>query len=370
MTQKQGLFARKGITLSPKVYFVDAMGALALGLFASLLIGTIMDTMAVQIFDRLGGSVFTSLSDLFRSIALVTRIVQGAIMGSAVAYALKAPPLVLFGAGVVGFMASFPAAVAAPTAFNNVFVDGGPATVFIAVIIAVEVSKLVSKSTKVDIIVTPFTTLFTGALVAVFLGPWIADLMRVLGNFVNNAANMQPFFAGIIIAVVMGMILTLPLSSAALCAMIGISGIAGGAALAGGAANMIGFAVISYRENKAGGLVAQGLGTSMLQMGNIVRKPIIWLPVIIASAITGPLSTMVFGLQVDGIAAGMGTCGLVGPIGVVTTHIASETANPDAMMWIGIVLVMFVLPAAISLGISEIMRKSGWIKDGDMKLDL
>ena len=216
-----------------------------------------------------------------------------------------------------------------------------------------------------DIIVTPVVTICSGTLVGMLVCPAIAWAMFWLGNFINTATVMQPILMGIIISVVMGIILTLPISSAAICAMIGISGLAGGAAAAGCCAQMVGFAVISFAENRWGGLVAQGLGTSMLQMGNIVKKPVIWLPVTLASAVTGPLATTVFGLQCQGVSAGMGTCGLVGPLGVI-----SATPNKDAAFWLGLVLVCVVLPAVLSWVFCALMKKLGWIATGDMQLQL
>lgn len=354
MSKIHNFFKRKDVVLSPKRYFIDAMGAMAQGLFASLLIGTIFSTLAK----------YTGI-ELFATINTYASAVAGAAIGVAIAFALKAPPLVMFSAAAVGQMAN-------AIGFTYALPDGtlktaaaGPAGAFVAVLIAVELGKLISKETKVDILATPIVTILSGALVANFASPYIGRAMYWLGEFVNVTTELHPFTMGIIVSVVVGIVLTLPISSAALCAMIGISGIAGGAAVAGCCAQMVGFAVISYRENKVNGLLAQGLGTSMLQMGNIVRKPIIWLPVTLASAITGPVSTMIFRLECVGVSAGMGTCGLVGPIGVL-----SATEEKSAMFWIGFVLVLFVLPAVLSIIFNEIMRKLGLIKTGDMKLDV
>ena len=231
--------------------------------------------------------------------------------------------------------------------------------------VAVELGKLVSKETKVDILVTPVVTILVGYGISWLCCPAIAYAMYYLGAFVNTATELQPFFMGIVVSVAVGILLTLPISSAAICAMIGISGLAGGAATVGCCCQMVGFAVMSFRENRWGGLVAQGLGTSMLQMGNIIRRPVIWLPTILSSAILGPVSTLVFRLTNVGVSAGMGTCGLVGPLGVIA---AAETT--DARLWIGLVLLCIVLPAVVTLAISELMRKLGWIRAGDLKLDL
>ncbi len=343
------LLDRKGITLSLKVYFVDAMSMMALGLFASLLMATIFGTVLKYIPT---GNVVHDFFKLLTSFAPATGKATGAVLGVAIAYALKAPPLILFASGVVGMC-------------GNDLNGAGPAGAFICVLIACEVGKLVSKTTKVDIIVTPAVTLMTGVAVAMLTCPAVSFLMKALGNFINSATQIMPFFMGIVISVVVGIVLTLPISSAAICAMIGISGLAGGAAVAGCCAQMVGFAVISFRENKWGGVVAQGLGTSMLQMGNIVKNPRIWIPPTLAAAVTGPISTCIFKLTCTGVSAGMGTCGLVGPIGTF-----AEMQGTDALYIIGVILVCIVLPAVLSLLFSELMRRLGWIKDGDMKLEL
>lgn len=347
---------KKGITLSPKLYFVDAMSAMALGLFASLLMGTIFGTVRDYIPD---GNVIRDFFDLLAGAGGAT----GAVIGIAIAYALKAPMLVMLSAGVVGMFGN---SYGATLTFEGVdkAVTAGPLGAFVCVLIAVEVGKLVSKATKVDILVTPAVTLGTGALVAMLLCKGIAYVMYWLGYFINYTTTIMPFLMGIIISVVVGIILTLPISSAAICAMIGITGLAGGAATAGCCAQMIGFAVISFRENKWGGVVAQGLGTSMLQMGNIVKNPLIWIPATLASAITGPISTCVFKLECSKVSAGMGTCGLVGPIGIFSDM--GFTVNSV----VGVILICFILPAVLSLVFSEIMRRLGWIKEGDLKLEL
>ena len=321
-----------------KAYFVDALGAMALGLFASLLIGTIFQTIG----DKTG-------IEAFATIAKYAKQATGAAIAVAIAYTLGCKGLVLFSAIAVGI------------AGNEL---GGPMGAYIAVIVAIELGKMVYKETQVDILVTPATVIISGVLIAFAIGPAINAVMTALGAFVEKATVMQPFLMGIIVSVVIGMVLTLPISSAAICLAIGLGGLAGGAATAGCCAQMIGFAVISFRENRWGGFVAQGLGTSMLQMGNIVKNPRIWIPPTLAAAITGPISTCVFHLQNIPIGAGMGTCGLVGPIGIYT-------AMPEGgmNMWLGMLLVCFILPAVLSLVFSEILRKIGWIKFGDMKID-
>lgn len=355
-TKTQGFRAflgKKGITLSPKVYFVDAMGAMALGLFATLLIGTIFGTVAGYIPE---GNV---VREFFDNMTTYSKGATGIVLGIAIAYSLKAPPLVMFSAGVVGMCAN-----ALPLIYLEKTITAGPAGAFLCTLVAVEVGKLVSKTTKVDIIVTPAATIGVGVLISMLVCPVVSVAMYWVGEFIHYATDMLPLLMGIIIAVVVGMILTLPISSAAICAMIGISGIAGGAAVAGCCAQMVGFAVISYRENKWGGIIAQGLGTSMLQMGNIVKNPRIWIPATLASAITGPISTCVFGLECTGVSAGMGTCGLVGPLGVFTDMGFNTTSI------VGVILVCIVLPAILSLVFAELLRKIGWIGEDDLKLEL
>ena len=353
MNAVKAFLERKNVSLSPKTYFITAMGAMAQGLFASLLIGTIFKTVG----DWLS---FQFLLDL--AAFAMNGYVCGAAIGIAVAASLKATPLVLYSCATVGaagyMIGTSIAGVATP-------VTAGPAGAFIAVLIACELGKLESGSTKVDIILTPAVTILSGFAVAKLICPGVAYAMYYLGKFINNATELRPVLMGMIVSAVVGIILTLPISSAAVCSMIGISGIAGGAALAGCCAQMVGFAVMSYRENKVGGLIAQGLGTSMLQMGNIIRKPVLWIPPILTSLITGPVATVVFRLECAGVSAGMGTCGLVGPLGAITS-----TDEKGAIFWIGLVLVCVVLPAVLTLIFSEIMRKLGIIKEGDLKLEL
>ncbi len=361
-------------------YFIDAMGAMALGLFASLLIGTIFGTLYK----------YTDL-EFLNVIANFAKAATGMAIGVAIAHKLGAHPLVMFSCAAVGAMSNAMGAIIAKeggallewaaTASDgaNIFYAAGPAGAFFAVIIACEIGQLVSKKTKVDILVTPVVTLLVGFAASWLLCPLVSYLMYFLGNFVSYATTFQPLLMGIVLSVVMGVILTLPISSAAICAMIFSEAayavalangtaegflLAGGACVAGCCAQMVGFAVISFRENRWGGIVSQGLGTSMLQMGNIIKKPIIWVAPTLAAAVTGPISTMLFKLKCQGVAAGMGTCGLVGPIGVID---AGDTSDP--VMWIGLVLVCLVLPAVLSIIFNEIMRKLGWIKTGDMQLD-
>lgn len=345
-----------------KRYFIDAMGAMALGLFASLLIGTIFKALGMIP----GLSVLADIGGWAQAVA-------GPAMAAAIAYSLKAAPLVIFSAAGVGWAA------------NSLAGAGGPLAVFFIAIIAVEAGGLVSKRTKVDIIVTPFVTLLTGGLLSAWVAPLIGKLIGYVSTFIGWATLQAPFVCGIIIAVVIGMALTLPISSAAICAGLVMTGcaaaqgsseglaLAGGAAVAGCCAQMIGFAVISYRDNGVGGLLSQGIGTSMLQMPNIIRNPRIWIPATLASAVTGPLATCLFRMRMYGAAinSGMGTCGLLGPIGIVLGWLDPSNGYPDAVGawdWIGLALICFVLPAILSTLFYLILRRIGWIKDGDMKL--
>ncbi len=329
---------RKNVNITVKTYLIDALGAMAFGLFASLLIGTIFGTLG----DK------TQIT-LFNTIAEYCKSATGAALGVSIAYALQAPQLVLFSAATVGIA-------------GNAL--GGPVGALIATVIATELGKLVSKETRVDIQVTPGVTIIAGVLAAQFVGPGVSAFMTAFGNLVKTTTEMQPFFMGILVSALIGIALTLPISSAAICIMLALDGLAGGAATAGCCAQMIGFAVLSYRENGVGGLLAQGLGTSMLQMGNIVKNPRIWIAPTLASMVTGPIATCVFRLENIAAGSGMGTCGLVGPIGIYTAM------GGGANMWLGILLVCFVLPAVLTLAFGEILRKIGWIKLGDLKLDL
>lgn len=330
-----------------KRYFIDAMGAMAQGLFASLLIGTIFNTLGTYLH-----------LDFLSEINAAAKSVSGAAVGVAIAYSLKAHPLVIYSCATVGAVAN-----GLGVSIGEQNPTAGPAGVFFAVIFAAELGMLVSRKTRVDILVTPTVTILAGFGAAKLVCPGVAYVMYYIGAFINTATELQPFLMGIVVSVVVGVVLTLPISSAALCSMISISGIAGGAAAVGCCCQMIGFAVCSFRENRWNGLVSQGLGTSMLQMGNICRHPQIWIPPTLASAICGPISTMAFKLQCSGVSAGMGTCGLVGPIGVLTD------SGVNANIWIGLALTCFILPAVLSFAFSEIMRKIGWIQPGYMKLD-
>ena len=372
LTFKQFL-KKKDVNISAKTYFVDAMSGMAQGLFASLLVGTILSTAANYI-DMIDLAFFHRLAHFMHVVGYITSAnspVTGAAIAVGIAAALKAPMLVTACAACVGAFANgYPGYLFDKAAIYiknpTPSFSAGPLGVFVAVIFAVEIGKMISKETKVDILVTPIVSLGVGYLIAYLTCPAIAVAMNWLGTFINTATQLHPFIMGIIVSVVVGIILTLPISSAAICASIGITGLAGGAALAGCCAQMIGFAVASYRENKMGGIISQGLGTSMLQMPNIVKHPQIWIPATLASAITGPISTMVFKLECTGVSAGMGTCGMVGPIGCFSAMSKSGTLSP--MAWVGMAVICIIAPALLSLLFSEIMRKLKWIKDGDMKL--
>ena len=348
-----GIFERKDILFSVKRYGIEALGAMAQGLFASLLIGTIISTLG----EQMGSEVLIAVGGYAKA-------ATGPAMAAAIGYALKCPPLVLFSLIAVG------------EAANALGGAGGPLAVLVVTIFAAEFGKAVSKETKVDIIVTPCVTILVGTLLSMWWAPAIGAAASSVGNAIMWATELQPFFMGMIVSVVVGIALTLPISSAAICAALGLTGLAGGAAVAGCCAQMIGFAVMSFRENKWGGFFAQGIGTSMLQMGNIVKNPRIWLPPILASAITGPISTCLFQMKMNGaaVASGMGTCGLVGQIGVYTGWV-QDVANGaktaiTAMDWIGMLLICFVLPAVLTLIFAAPMRKMGWILEDDLKLDL
>lgn len=338
---------RKNVVVSGKRYGIDAMGAMAQGLFASLLIGTIIKTLGQQFGV-----------DYLVKVGTYAAGVQGPAMAVAIAFALQAPPLVLFSMLAVG---------AAACECGGA---GGPLAVLVIAIIASEIGKLISKETKIDIIVTPFVTIFVGVFLSTTCAPYIGAAASKVGSLIMWATELQPFFMGLLVSVLVGIALTLPISSAAICAAFGLTGLAGGAAVAGCCAQMVGFAVMSFKENGIGGLLSQGIGTSMLQMKNIVKNPKIWIPPIIASAITGPLATCLFRLEMNGapVSSGMGTCGLVGQIGVYTGWV-NDGRVITAFDWTGLILISFVLPAVISFALGQLLRKRNWIKENDLKLD-
>lgn len=351
MSKVKDYLKRKNVIISAHRYGIDAMGAMAQGLFASLLIGTIISTLGTQL-----GIQFLIDAGKFAS------SVAGPAMAVSIGYALQAPQLVLFSLIAVG------------AAANQLGGAGGPLAVYLIAIAACECGKLVSKETKVDILVTPAVTILVGAGLSELFAPAIGAAASSLGQLIMWATELQPFFMGIIVSVLVGIALTLPISSAAICAALGLTGLAGGAAVAGCCAQMIGFAVMSYKENGVGGLVSQGLGTSMLQMPNILKNPKVWIAPTLASAVTGPIATCLFHLKMNGpaVSSGMGTCGLVGQIGVYTGWVSDIEAGTKAAItagdWTGMILICFVLPAVLSLVFCNIERKIGWIKENDLKL--
>ena len=353
---------RKNIEFSAKRYGIDALGAMAQGLFCSLLIGTIVKTLGQQF-----GIPFLV------EVGAYCSAMSGPAMACAIGYALQAPPLVLFSLATVGYAANS----LGSTTLSGAPGAGGPLAVLVMAIIAAECGKAVSKETKVDILVTPLVTILVGVGLSALIAPAIGTAASSIGDFIKWATVQQPFLMGILVSVVVGIALTLPISSAAICAATGLTGLAGGAAVAGCCAQMVGFAVLSFRENRWSGLVSQGLGTSMLQMGNIVRNPRIWIPPTLAAAITGPLATCVFHLQMNdpagGVASGMGTCGMVGPIGVYAGWVNDVATGAKTAItgfdWLALALICVILPAVLSWLIGMVCRKLGWIKEGDLKLD-
>ena len=344
--------------------FIDGLSGMALGLFATLIIGTIIQ----QIGNLIGGTVGDTLYLFGKAASVMT----SAGIGVGVAYKFKEPGYVTLSAATAGMIGGYASKILAGTLIGEGGVvvlagPGEPLGAFIAAIVGIELGHLVAGRTKIDLLVTPFVTIVTGSAVGLLVGPPITRFMTGLGAIINWGTEQQPFLMGIVVSVLMGMILTLPISSAALGIILNLSGLAAGAAVVGCCCNMVGFAVASYRENKIGGLLAQGVGTSMLQVPNIVRKPVIWLPAIISSAILGPVSTLVFHMTSNATGSGMGTAGLVGQI--MTYQVMIETL-PAVVVLAEIALMHFLLPAAISLAVSEVMRKKAWIKFGDMKLDV
>ena len=354
MERVKEFLARKNIVVSAKRYGIDALGAMAQGLFCSLLIGTILKTLGQQS----GIALLTEIGGYASAMA-------GPAMAAAIGWALQAPPLVLFSLVTVGWAA------------NELGGAGGPLAVLFIAILAAEAGKAVSKETKVDILVTPLVTICVGVALSAWWAPAIGAAASAVGGIIEWATVLQPFWMGILVSAVVGIALTLPISSAAICAALGLTGLAGGAAVAGCCANMVGFAVLSFRENRWGGLVSQGLGTSMLQMPNIVRNPRIWLPAILTSAITGPIATCVFHLEMNdpagGVASGMGTCGLVGQIGVYSGWVADVASGARAAItpfdWAGLLLISFILPGVLCWLFGLFFRRIGWIKEGDLKLE-
>ena len=383
----------QNISITGKRIFIDGLSGMAHGLFASLLIGCIINTIGLYVpglrslvVNPWSGFSWAAANavklddaaavNLFTSSKVAAYAVQGAAMACAIAYSMQSPPFVIYSCLAVGYAA------------NVLGGGGGPLAVFFVTVVAVFAGKLVSKRTPLDIIVTPFTTIVAGVLAAYLIAPPVGALANMLGSLVMKATALAPLPMGIVVAAMMGIILTLPISSAAICAALGLVGLAGGACVAGCCAHMVGFAVASWRDNRLHGLLSQGLGTSMLQMPNLLRKPILWIPPVAASIVNGPIATCLFRLQMNGapINSGMGTSGLCGPIGCVVgwfapseraltvgesmgVDIAAAYANP-AVQWIGLLVVCVAVPALVSWIVSELMRRKGWIREGDYKLDL
>ena len=356
MDKFRAFLRHKNIIFSGRRYGIVALSAMAQGLFCSLLIGTIIKTLGTQFGVQ-----------LFVDIGTYAMAVSGPAMAVAIGYALQAPPMVLFSLAAVGWAANAEGGA------------GGPLAVLIIAIIAAECGKAVSKETKVDLLVTPAVTIMIGVALAKLIAPPIGTAASGFGLMIDRATRLRPFWMGIAVSVLVGVALTLPISSAAICSVLQLTGLAGGAAVAGCCAQMVGFAVMSFKENRWGGLVSQGLGTSMLQMPNIIRNPRIWIAPIVCSAITGPLATCLFHLEMNGapINSGMGTCGLCGQIGVWTGWVSpsAEAAakgavaiQPTGFDWLGLVLISFVLPAVLCPLLNAVCRKLGWVKDGDLTL--
>ncbi|MBP3674142.1 MAG: PTS sugar transporter subunit IIC [Oscillospiraceae bacterium] len=370
MAKLKEFLNRKDIIFSGKRYGLDALGAMAQGLFCTLLVGTILNTIGQQFHIGFLNAIIVTIGSGEGAASYTIGGLASAMVGPGIAVAigsaLHAPGLVLFSLIPVGFAA------------NAMGGAGGPLAVYVIAIVACECGKLVSKETKIDILVTPIVTILVGIGAASLVAAPIGAAAKAVGQAIMWATELQPFFMGILVSVMVGIALTLPISSAAICASFGLVGLAGGAAVAGCCAQMVGFAVMSFQENRWGGLVAQGVGTSMLQMPNIIRNPRIWIPPTLASAITGPIATCLFKLEMNapsgGLSSGMGTCGFVGQIGVYTGWVndvaSGAKAAITAMDWIGMALICFILPAILSWVFCEVLRKWGWIKENDLKLDL
>lgn len=334
---------KKEVEISFKRYFIDAMSAMALGMFATLITGSILNSLG----ERLEIELFTKI------IWPIAKNITGAAIGVAIAYSLKAPALILFAATFTGSIG---------------YSLGGPIGAYITTLIGVEIGKIISKETKLDIVLTPMTMLVIGSLVGTTVGPVLGKGMEILGKVIMEATELQPFFMGIVISVFMGMALTLPISSAAIAIMLKMEGLAAGAATLGCCTQMIGFAVISFKENGMGGLIAQGLGTSMLQFSNIVKNWKIWIPQILASIILSPLVTVVFKMQNSFAGAGMGTSG---GVGIFESYFTMEKIGRGGIKMIILIVILYIaLPAITTYLIAEIMRRKGLIKDGDLKIKI
>lgn len=345
-------------------YFVKGFSGMALGLFSTLIVGLIIKQVGLLFGDSPLGVIFTGVGS-------IASVATGVGIGIGVAHALEAPKLVMYSSAVTGLLGAYSAKFVAGTLLTSSGVvlagPGDPLSAFIAVIVGIEVSRLIAGKTSLDIVLTPIVTIISGCIAGIFIGPTLSAMMTNLGSFISWATELQPFAMGIIISTTMGIFLTLPISSAAISIILGLNGLAAGAATIGCVSQMVGFAVASYRENKVNGLVAQGLGTSMLQIPNIVKNPRIWVPPILTSAILGPVSTMLFKMTNNAAGGGMGTSGLVGQI--MTFQTMSQT-EAGLIVLAKIIVLHFILPAVLTLVFSEFMRKKQWIKQGDMQLNI
>ena len=364
MARFKAFMHRKGVDPSFRRYGIDALGAMAQGLFCTLLVGTILNTLGTQFSIPFLTKTIASVGTAQYTVGGLATAMSGPGIAVAIGAALGCPALVLFSLIPVGFAA------------NAIAGAGGPLAVYLITVVTAEAGKLVSKETRIDILVTPCVTILVGALLSSIIAAPIGAAAQAVGVAIMWATDLQPFLMGMFVSAIIGIALTLPISSAAICAALSLTGLAGGAAVAGCCAQMIGFAVMSFKENGVSGLVAQGVGTSMLQMPNIIKNPKIWIPPTVASLITGPLSTCVFRLEMNGapVSSGMGTCGFVGQIGVYTGWVSDIAAGTKAAItgtdWLGMALICFILPAILSTVICVFMRKKGWIKENDLKLDL
>ena len=343
--------------------FIDGLSGMAFGLFATLIVGTIL----AQIASVIPGDVGVWA----KAASGVAKVLTGAGIGVGVAVKYKSAPLTVLSAATCGMVGAYASKLLAGTLLQDGVIllagPGEPLGAFIAAFVGIEIGSLVAGKTKLDILLIPLVTIISGSTIGLLVGPPISGFMSWLGGMINWGAEQQPVLMGIVVSVLMGIFLTLPISSAAIGVLLGLSGIAAGSATVGCCAHMVGFAVMSFRENRWGGLLAQGIGTSMLQMPNLVRKPLLWIPPVITSAILGPISSAVLGMTSNATGSGMGTAGLVGPI--MTFQTMTEAGAPWAVVLLEIVLMYFAAPAVLCLLISELMRRFGWISFGDLKLD-
>lgn len=347
--------------------FIDGLSGMALGLFSTLIIGTITEQIGIlitQYFPAIGTTIIL--------VSKVAKVLMGIGIGIGVACKFKCTPILTVSAGVCGMVGGFASKILNGTILTDGLITlagvGEPLGAFIAALVGIEIGRLVAGKTKLDIILTPIVTITSGSIIGLLMGPPISKFMNIIGELINFNVEQYPIIGGIIVSVLMGLALTLPISSAAIGVSLGLSGLAAGAATVGCCAQMIGFAVASYRENKLGGLISQGVGTSMIQMPNIVRNIRIWIPATVASLVLGPISSALLGMTSNAVGSGMGTSGLVGPIS--TFQVMTSAGNDPIIVFIEIIIMYFIAPSVISLAVSEFLRKIKWIKHGDMKLSV